>query len=180
LWRVTPKFTVNYGLRWDFESGLSSTANPDYRAFQPRIGFAYSPDSKTVIRAGFGTFYDRNNMTFFFTTGNQKTLPGYFCDPPGADPNCAANGFSQGVNVPMIHTGADNGGWQLSAAPGFPATPSLPCAFLGLADSICAVAPGGTISVAALQALGILAAGPNAYPAVSLTGPCTANPVTGA
>jgi outer membrane receptor protein involved in Fe transport len=179
-WRITPKLTVNYGVRWDVETGLGNVINSDYRAFQPRIGFAYSPDSKTVIRAGFGTFYDRNNMTFFFTTGNQKTLPGYFCNPPGADPNCAANGFSQGVNVPMIHTGADNGGWQLSATPGFPATPSLPCAFLGLPDSICAVAPGGTISVAALQALGILAAGPNAYPPVSLTGPCTADPITGA
>ena len=179
-WRVTPKLTLNYGLRWDFESGLGNVINADYRAFQPRVGFAYSPDSKTVIHAGFGTFFDRNNLTFFFTTGNQKTLPGYFCNPPGADPSCAANGFSQGVNVPMIQKGAANGGWQLSAAPGFPGTPSLPCVALGLPPGLCASAPGNTISVAALQALGILADGPNAYPPVSLTGPCTANPVTGA
>ncbi len=135
-WRFTPKLTFNYGLRWDFESGLSSTANPDYRAFQPRIGFAYSPDSKTVIRGGFGTFFDRNNLTFFFTTGNQKALPGYLCNPPGADPSCKANGFSQGVVAPMIHTGAQNGGWQLSATPGFPATPSLPCFVFGYPSSI--------------------------------------------
>lgn len=182
-WRLTPKLTVNYGLRWDFESGLSSTANPDYRAFQPRIGFAYSPDSKTVIRAGFGTFYDRNNLTFFFTTGNQKTLPGYFCNPPGADPNCAANGFSQGVNVPMIHQGAQNGGWQLSAAPGFPATPALPCTIL-LPSNLCSQLPGTgaqqSISVEVLQALSILAGGPGSYPKQSLTGPCTADPNTGA
>ncbi|MBZ5548367.1 MAG: TonB-dependent receptor [Acidobacteriia bacterium] len=183
-WRITPKLTVNYGLRWDYESGLSSTANPDYLAFQPRIGFAYSPDSKTVIRAGFGTFYDRNNLTFFFTTGNQKTLPGYFCNPPGADPNCAANGFSQGVVVPMIHQGAQNGGWQLSAAPGAPATPSLPCPVLGLPPSLCSQLPGTpeqqTISVEVLQALSILAGGPMSYPTQSLTGPCTADPITGA
>ena len=179
-WRVTPKFTLNYGLRWDFESGLGNVINADYRAFQPRVGFAYSPDSKTVIHAGFGTFFDRNNLTFFFTTGNQKTLPGYLCNPPGADPGCAANGFSSGVVAPMIHNGAANGGWQLSAAPGFPGTPSLPCVFLGLPPALCASAPGNTISVAALQALGILADGPNAYPPVSLSGPCTANPITGA
>lgn len=173
-WRVTPKLTLNYGLRWDVETGLGNIINADYRAFQPRIGFAYSPDSKTVIRAGFGTFYDRNNMTFFFTTGNQKTLPGYFCNPPGADPNCAANGFSQGVNVPMIHQGAGNGGWQLSAAPGFPGTPAIPCP----PGIDCSQLPGNTISVAALQAFGILAGAP--YPPVSLTGPCTADPVTGA
>ncbi len=169
-WRLNPKLTLNYGLRWDFESGLSSTANPDYRAFQPRIGFAYSPDSKTVIRGGFGTFYDRNNLTFFFTTGNQKALPGYFCNPPGADPNCAANGFSQGVVVPMIHQGAQNGGWQLSASPGFPATPALGCPPLPAVDC---TGPGGQISVEVLQALSILAGGPGSYPTQSLTGPCT-------
>jgi outer membrane receptor protein involved in Fe transport len=183
-WRITPHFTLNYGLRWDFETGLSSTINSDYRAFQPRVGFAYSPDAKTVIRAGSGMFFDRNNLTFFFTTGNQKALPGYFCNPPGADPNCAANGFSQGVVVPMIHTGAQNGGWQLSADPGYPGTPSLPCVALGLPGSLCSQLPGTaaqqTFSIAALQALSILGDGPNAYPAVSLTGPCTANPITGA
>jgi len=179
-WRITHNLTLNYGLRWDFESGLGNVINADYRAFQPRIGFAYSPDPKTVIRAGFGTFFDRNNLTFFFTTGNQKTLPGYFCNPPSADPSCAANGFAQGVVVPMIRNGAADGGWQLSAQPGFPGTPSLPCAALKLPAGLCASAPGGTISIAALTALGILADGPNAYPPVSLTGPCTANPVTGA
>ena len=112
-WRFRPNLTFNYGLRWDFETGLSNTINSDFRGFQPRIGFAYSPDAKTVIRAGFGTFFDRNNLTFFFTTGNQKTLPGYFCNPPSADPSCAADGFSSGVKVPMIQNQAASGGWQL-------------------------------------------------------------------
>jgi outer membrane receptor protein involved in Fe transport len=176
-WRVTPKLTLNYGLRWDFETGLGSTINPDYRGFQPRVGFAYSPDAKTVIRAGSGMFFDRNNLTFFFTTGNQKALPGYFCNPPGADPSCAANGLGA-VDVPMIHSGAQNGGWQLSAEPGYPGTPALPCPPLPMAD--CIGAPGGAISVAALTALGILGDGANAYPPVTLTGACTANPITGA
>jgi len=187
-WRFRPNLTVNYGLRWDFESGLGTTAAPDYRAFQPRIGFAYSPDAKTVIRAGGGMFFDRNNLTFFFTTGNQKAVPGYLCNPPGADPNCALNGFSSGVVTPMLQTHAASGGWQLSATPGYPATPSLPCPALGLSPALCAQLPPGnppspanqTLSVEFLQALSILAAGPTAYPAQSLTGPCTANPVTGA
>jgi outer membrane receptor protein involved in Fe transport len=173
-WRFRPNLTFNYGLRWDFETGLSNTINSDFRGFQPRIGLAYSPDAKTVIRAGFGTFFDRNNLTFFFTTGNQKTLPGYFCNPPGADPSCAANGFSSGVKVPMIQNQAASGGWQLSAQPGYPGTPAIPCP----PGIDCSQLPGGTVSVAALTALGILAAAP--YPPVSLTGPCTANPITGA
>jgi Carboxypeptidase regulatory-like domain/TonB dependent receptor len=179
-WRLTPKLSVNYGMRWDFETGLGNTINSDYRAFQPRVGFAWAPDSKTVIRAGSGVFFDRNNLTFFFTTGNQKALPGYFCNPPGADPSCAANGFSHGVVVPMIQNKAATGGWQLSADPGYPGTPALPCVALGIPNTVCGAAPGGLISVAALQALSILGDGPNAYPPVSLTGPCTANPITGA
>jgi hypothetical protein len=77
-WRLTSKFTVNYGLRYDFEAGLSKQINPDYRGFQPRIGFAYSPDTKTVIRAGFGLFDDRYNLSFLFITQPQRpnTIPG--------------------------------------------------------------------------------------------------------
>jgi len=178
-WRINPKLTFNYGMRWDFESGLGNTINADYRAFQPRVGFAYSPDSKTVIRGGFGMFFDRNNLTFFFTTGNQKSIPGYFCNPPGADPSCAANGFTSGVVVPMIQKGAPSGGWQLDAAPGFPGTPSLPCPALGLPPTLCAQLPGTpadqTISVEVLQALSILGAGANAYPPQTFSGPCVLN-----
>ncbi|MGA7567590.1 MAG: TonB-dependent receptor [Terriglobales bacterium] len=177
-WRVRPNLTFNYGLRWDFESGLGNTINPDYRGFQPRIGFAYSPDPKTVIRAGFGTFFDRNNLTFFFTTGNQKAIPGYFCNPPSADPNCAAAGLS-GVKVPMIQNQAASGGWQLSADPGYPGTPAIPCTVLGFPSSVCGQLPpgtGGNLSVAMLQAFSILAASPTAYPTVTLTGPCTLGP----
>ena len=73
-WKLTPKFTVNYGLRWDVESGLSQVVNPDYRGFQPRVGFAYSPTKRTVIRSGFGIFDDRYNMTFFFVTYPQREV----------------------------------------------------------------------------------------------------------
>jgi outer membrane receptor protein involved in Fe transport len=148
-WRVTSQLTFNYGLRWDFETGLGGTINSDFRGFQPRIGLAYSPDSKTVIRAGFGTFFDRNNLTFFFTTGNQKTLPGYLCSPPSADPNCGLANLG-GVKVPMINDTAASGGWGLGALPGFPGTPP---------DVLAGIATG-------------FLSGSNYLP-VTLTGPCT-------
>jgi Carboxypeptidase regulatory-like domain/TonB dependent receptor len=87
-WRITPKLTLNFGLRWDYESGLAEYVNPDYGDWQPRVGLAYSPDSKTVIRAGFGMFDDRYNLTFFFVPNTQKVVPGLGCNPPV--PACSA------------------------------------------------------------------------------------------
>lgn len=77
-WHLTPKLTVNYGLRYDLETGLGFFIDPYRKEFQPRVGLAYSPDSKTVIRAGYGLFNDKYNLTFFFVPSQQRppVIPG--------------------------------------------------------------------------------------------------------
>ncbi len=77
-WHLTPKLTVNYGLRYDLETGLGFFINPYHKEFQPRVGLAYAPDSKTVIRAGYGLFDDKYNLTFFFVPSQQRppVIPG--------------------------------------------------------------------------------------------------------
>ncbi len=101
-WKVTPKLTVNFGLRWDIdlparervnkiasfdpitdtlkdaqgfrwhiENGLLTPVpdpslkgaqmwNTDWNNFGPRLGIAWRPfgGTKTVIRSGFGSFYN--------------------------------------------------------------------------------------------------------------------------
>ena len=158
-WRITPKFTLNYGARYDFETGLSDQIDSYWGSIQPRVGLAYAPDNKTVIRAGAGTFYDRNNMTFFFITGNQKTILG------NSDPN---QNFLPGVTLPMIRKGAETGGWQLNAVNlasflpgGVSCSPFL--TLLPPAPPLCLDAPAAT-------ALSILTTG--TYPTENITGPC--------
>jgi hypothetical protein len=58
-WKVTPRFTVNAGLRYELQ--FLDTIATDTNNVSPRFGIAWAPfDSRrTVIRASGGLFYDR-------------------------------------------------------------------------------------------------------------------------
>jgi hypothetical protein len=67
-WKLTPKLTLNYGIRWEKAFLPQPTiTDPNYPLtghipspnlnFAPRLSAAYSLNDKTVIRAGFGIFY---------------------------------------------------------------------------------------------------------------------------
>lgn len=67
-WRVNNKLTINVGLRWDVDIApflqrynplLGDSAPVDTNNFQPRVGFAYNLDDKSVIRGGIGKFYEK-------------------------------------------------------------------------------------------------------------------------
>jgi hypothetical protein len=62
-WKVRPNLTLSLGLRYENQSNIDSNFN-----FAPRVGFAWQPggpQSKTVVRGGYGIFYDRvsENLT---------------------------------------------------------------------------------------------------------------------
>lgn len=93
-WRVTPRLTLNLGVRWDYfgvigeKNGLFSIFDPtlaaasngtvavrqvsqlypkDYNNFAPRVSFAWDifGRGKTVLRGGYGIFYDAFSQDFF-------------------------------------------------------------------------------------------------------------------
>ncbi|HYI95647.1 MAG TPA: TonB-dependent receptor [Bryobacteraceae bacterium] len=55
-WRAHPRLTLNLGIRYDYQSLLD-----DYNNLGPRASFVYDPkgDGSTIIRGGFGLFYDQ-------------------------------------------------------------------------------------------------------------------------
>ncbi len=85
-WRISPKFTMTYGLRWEIyfpetvngkgnggfadqnlgvvkvagygPIGMNGNVDNTLKAFAPRLSFAYTLDPKTVIRVGYGRSFD--------------------------------------------------------------------------------------------------------------------------
>ncbi len=86
-WKVTPKLTLNLGLRYEYSVlPQPTTVNPNYpqtgkipsagKDFAPRIGFAYAINDKTVFRGGYGLYYSRyvsGLISTFFTANDVYT-----------------------------------------------------------------------------------------------------------
>jgi Carboxypeptidase regulatory-like domain/TonB dependent receptor-like, beta-barrel len=94
--KVRPNLTLNYGLRWEHYTVLKEVYgrqavvtvacggfcppgtplySPYYKDFAPRLGLAWQPggaSGKTVIRAGFGMYFEPNQMDDF-SDGHEST-----------------------------------------------------------------------------------------------------------
>ncbi len=84
-WRATPHLTFTIGLRYDLESRPFSERDwyqPDRNNFQPRVGFAYAFNDKTVLRGGFGIYTGPFNWSELVgTTTAFGAINGYMNNP---------------------------------------------------------------------------------------------------
>jgi len=102
-WRMTPKLTINYGLRWDIMNpeyvnangngglldlntglirvagvggiGRNFNVENNFHNFGPRLGIAYQVSPKTVVRAGYGRSYDIGVFGSIFGHAVTQNLP---------------------------------------------------------------------------------------------------------
>ena len=97
-WRVTPRLTLNIGLRYEFVNSPTEVAgrianlrnqldkdvivgnpyfqNPSLKNFAPRFGFVMDPigDGKTSVRGGFGIYHDQLTQ-LNYRVGAFRVLP---------------------------------------------------------------------------------------------------------
>ncbi|HKR02283.1 MAG TPA: TonB-dependent receptor [Pyrinomonadaceae bacterium] len=90
-WKVTPKLTLNMGVRYDLETlaappvrnpdpqlinnGLDTSTQPsDTNNIAPRFGFSYAFDDKSTLRGGYGIFYGRTTGIMLGTAHSQNGI----------------------------------------------------------------------------------------------------------
>ncbi|HTR27021.1 MAG TPA: carboxypeptidase regulatory-like domain-containing protein [Terriglobales bacterium] len=106
--RLAPTFTLNYGVRWEYfgpmseknnllsnlasdgtlamvgSNGIDGAYERDLNNFAPRIGFAWNAMKNTVVRAGYGVYYDYVPQHLFIA--NFTTSAGIATNPIGPKP----------------------------------------------------------------------------------------------
>jgi hypothetical protein len=96
-WRVRRNLTLSPGLRYEWQTGIH-----DWRDFAPRLGLAWQPGAKFVVRAGAGIFYDRFALTDILTTRlyNGVTQQQFVINNPDFFPNVPPAASLAGSAVP--------------------------------------------------------------------------------
>jgi outer membrane receptor protein involved in Fe transport len=126
-WKLNKHFTLNYGVRYDNEwlpiftpstplnaageqaFGVVEGIPSDTNNVAPRIGLAWDPlgDGKTVVRAGYGWFYDHPPLALAFLATAEDGATSALLETGGGSP-CALSAAGCDVDVNPFALNATN------------------------------------------------------------------------
>jgi hypothetical protein len=113
-WSLRQRITMDIGVRYDIER-LPGGFNQDTNNFSPRVGLAWNPFSKLVLRAGYGIFFDRyvlanlaravekNGAQAFEQVNDGAAAAGIFATAQGGPLSVPATGISPSIFRPDPH-----------------------------------------------------------------------------
>jgi hypothetical protein len=144
-YRVASNLTFNFGLRWEYFGPMSEANNllsnlgqngslamvgtdglnglyaRDLHNFSPRLGLAWNPLRNTVVRIGYGLYYDYVPQHLFIA--NYTTSAGVATNPIGPEPilplnydETAFNGTNPAPNAPIMN-GVASGPYSIFVTP---------------------------------------------------------------
>jgi hypothetical protein len=109
-WRLRPNFTFSYGLRYEGQNRIN-----DHADFGPRLSFAWglgggSKPAKTVIRGGYGWFFDRFQSTNVLQAIRQNGInqQQYVVKNPSPDATAATASQAASEAAPTTYSIAPN------------------------------------------------------------------------
>ena len=166
-WKVLPRLTLNLGVRYEFNTPATDPTNrmtvfnlttmslaqvgspgmtrsgirPDWNNFAPRVGFAWSLGPTTVLRGGYGIFYDSGilmvssaayfnppyfNIYAFFPSGaGLLTLDNPFAAQNGMLPPASLSSFSPDLTTAYLQH------WNMNLQHEIPGAGTLSLAYAG-------------------------------------------------